>query len=112
MKNVCSDIILIKIIRLRLQDDEDDNNNGSNDYVKGVTRSDELTENYHRTLQFPSALWSFIVYLRSLFCVYGPQIYCFGSLSQCCFRPQQATIFGEKRTHCCLPSLKKQTDKS
>ena len=35
--------------------------------VRGDARSDEPTENYHPTLQFPSALWSFIASFSSLF---------------------------------------------
>jgi len=35
--------------------------------VKGFTRSDEPTENYHLNLQLPSALRSFIVNFSSLF---------------------------------------------
>ena len=35
--------------------------------VKGVTSSDEPTENHHLTLQFPSALQSFLESFSSLF---------------------------------------------
>ncbi len=41
----------------------------------------ELTENYHTTLQFPSALWSVLLSLSSLFWFYGPQLYCSDSVS-------------------------------
>ncbi len=43
-------------------------NNRSHDflYMKGVACSDKPIENYHPTLQFPSALWSYIVtFLRN-----------------------------------------------
>ena len=36
--------------------------------VRGVTRSDEHMENYHQTLQLPSALKSLIASFSSLFC--------------------------------------------
>ncbi len=49
--------------------------------AKVVTRSDKPTKKYYPTLQFPSAVWRFIVSFSSLFWFYGLQLYCFGSFS-------------------------------
>ncbi len=49
--------------------------------VKGVPGSDEPTENYHPTLQFPSALRSILASFSSLFWFSGPQLCYSGSLS-------------------------------
>lgn len=48
---------------------------------KGITFSDEPTENYYVTLQFLSALQSLIVIYSSLFWVFLLQLYCVGSVS-------------------------------
>lgn len=56
--------------------------------VKGVARGDKHTESNHRTLPFPSALWSFIASCSSSFQFSGPQLsvlvhsHCFQCRSQ------------------------------
>ncbi len=50
---------------------------------KGVSHCDEPTENYHQTLQSPSALQSFMASFSSLFQFSGTtRLYCLGGLSQ------------------------------
>ncbi len=46
--------------------------------VKGITHNDEPAENYHPTLQIPSALQSFLASFCSSFWFYVPHLYCFG----------------------------------
>ncbi len=48
--------------------------------MKSVAYSDDRTNNYHLTLEIPSALWRFF---SSLFCFFWPATFfrCFGSLS-------------------------------
>lgn len=43
--------------------------------VKEVAQGYESTENYHPTLQFPSALWSFLASFWSLCWFYSPQFW-------------------------------------
>ncbi len=43
--------------------------------VKGVAHISEPTENYHQTLQFPSALQSVLASLSLLFWLSHPQLY-------------------------------------
>lgn len=78
-------------------------NNASNDYlyVKGVVQSDEPTDNYYLTLQFPSALVSvqhlsahcrFTAYNCTALGRLSPL-----SLAQHRFQQQQAAVFNKKK---------------
>lgn len=66
--------------------------------IKKLTLGNEPTKNYSKTLQFPSAMYSFVASLSSLFGFLASKIYCFGSV-----------IFGYRRQLLSLTKAKINT---
>ncbi len=85
--------------------------------VKGISHSDEPTENYHLTLQFPSALWNFFFrifrLITSAFTAHNFAVSIhFHRCHQLRFHTQWQLFLEKKalKIHCAL-STKQQTDK-
>ncbi len=75
----------------------------------GVAYSDEHTDNYHQTLQFPSILQGYCFYSRQLDCFGSPSL-----LSWASFSAAAGSCFQQKKTLMTvsnLLSIKQHTDK-
>lgn len=71
-------------------------------YLNKVAHNYKPADNYYRTLQLCSALCSCLASFSLWFRFYGPQLYCFGSLSAL----STGAVFCEQaiKSHCTLPT--------